>query len=230
MHKITKYIISEIDKKSNPKKSEWLENYVKHNIKSKGVGIPDIRNIIKEATKKYKILGLKEKEQIEILDELMQYQYTEGQLTSILFLQLYWKDKAPKLQLELISKWFDRKWIFDWNVCDWLCVRVLSPLLDNSPKQVILELEKWNIDDYFWKARASLVLFAECKTIAEHKELIDRFSQTLIKREERFSKTAVGWVLRQYSKTNEQFVINFISEYKEWITSEVEKNATKYLK
>jgi len=230
MHKITKYIITEIDKKSNFKKSDWLENYVKHNIKSKGVGIPDIRNIVKEAASKFGISELKDEKQIVIFDELMQYKFTEGQLASILFLQLYWKNKNTKLQLDLISKWFDNQWIFDWNICDWLCVRILSPMLDNFPKQVIPELKKWNKDEYFWKARASLVPFAECKTIAEHKDLINLFSQRLIKREERFSKTAVGWVLRQYSKTDEQFVINFIRDYKEWTTTEVERNATKYLK
>jgi 3-methyladenine DNA glycosylase AlkD len=229
MHKITKYIITEIDKKSNSKKSDWLENYVKHNIKSKGVGIPDIRNIVKEAASKFGISELKDEKQIVIFDELMQYKFTEGQLASILFLQLYWKNKNTKLQLDLISKWFDNQWIFDWNICDWLCVRILSPMLDNFPKQVIPELKKWNKDEYFWKARASLVPFSECKTIAEHKDIINLFSQRLIKREERFSKTAVGWVLRQYSKTDEQFVINFIRDYKEWTTTEVERNATKYL-
>jgi len=99
MHKITKYIITEIDKKSNFKKSDWLENYVKHNIKSKGVGIPDIRNIVKEAANKFGISELKDEKQIIILDELMQYKFTEGQLASILFLQLYWKAKTRNYNL-----------------------------------------------------------------------------------------------------------------------------------
>jgi len=141
MHKITKYIITEIEKKSKFQKSDWLEHYVKHNIKSKGVGIPDIRNIVKEAASKFGISELKDEKQIVIFDELMQYKFTEGQLASILFLQLYWKNKNTKLQLDLISKWFDNQWIFDWNICDWLCVRILSPMLDNFPKQVIPELK-----------------------------------------------------------------------------------------
>ena len=85
------------------------------NIKSKGVGIPDIRNIVKDANYKFGISKLKNEEQIKILDELMQYKFTEGQLAAILFLELYWKGKNTKLQLRLISKWFDNKWIYDWN-------------------------------------------------------------------------------------------------------------------
>jgi hypothetical protein len=68
-------------------------------------------------------------------------------------------------------------------------------LIDNWTKQTIIELKKWNKDKNHWKARASLVPFAQCKTIDEHKDIVNEFLIELIKRKERFCKTSVGLVL-----------------------------------
>jgi 3-methyladenine DNA glycosylase AlkD len=119
--------------------------------------------------------------------------------------------------------------VIDWNVCDWLCVRILTPLLDKEPELVVSVLSEWNKSPNLWKARASLVPFAQSKSIAKHNKTILQFSSELIKRQERFCKTAVGWVLREYSKSDTKFVAEFLEQFKDWITKEVIKNATKYI-
>ena len=229
MSESAKHIVEEIKQLQNAEKAKWLENYVKHDIKSFGVGIPEIREIVKIFEKENQISNQQISLQIKFLDDLMGNEFTEPKLAAIIFIQLYWKTNKPTETLQLTSKWLENGWITDWNVCDWLCVRLLSPLVDKEPKQTILEFEKWNTSTNLWKARASLVPFAQCKTIEEHTSIILTFSECLIKRDERFCKTAVGWVLRQYSKINEKLVIEFLERNKNWTTKEVIKNATKYL-
>jgi 3-methyladenine DNA glycosylase AlkD len=229
MSESAKHIVEEIKQLQNAEKAKWLENYVKHDIKSFGVGIPEIREIVKIFEKENQISSQQISLQIQFLDDLMGNEFTEPKLAAIIFIQLYWKTNKPTETLQLTSKWLENGWITDWNVCDWLCVRLLSPLVDKEPKQTILEFEKWNTSTNLWKARASLVPFAQCKTIEEHTSIILTFSEYLIKRDERFCKTAVGWVLRQYSKINEKLVIEFLERNKNWTTKEVIKNATKYL-
>lgn len=129
----------------------------------------------------------------------------------------------------IISDWFDKEWITDWNVCDWLCVRVLTPMVDAWATDTSKELRKWNKNQNQWKARASLVPFAQCKSLTTHKNIIKEFSVELIKRDERFCKTAVGWVLREYSKIDSGFVSGFLDEYKNWTSKEVIKNVAKYI-
>lgn len=229
MKNISKDIRDKLTSIGKPEKARWLEKYVKHNIKSKGVGIPEIRELIIQENK---LRGLTEKskaEQIELLNDLMSQEYTEDKLSAILYLQLFWKGKNEIQTLDTISKWFDKNLIYDWNVCDWLCVRILTPMLDNSNEPILPELIKWNTDKNLWKARASLVPFAQCKTIDQYEDIIKEFSAVLIKREERFCKTSVGWVLREYSKINRDFVIAFLSDFENWTTKEVIKNARKYI-
>jgi len=230
MNTITQYIIDEIQLLADTDKAQWQENYVKHNTKAYGVGIPIIRKIVKQAEKDFGIHKLPDETQIAVLDSLMQHTHTEPKLAAILFIQFFWKQDFPKRTLDVISNWFDQHWIFDWNICDWLCVRVLSPMVDKKPEHIVPIMKIWQNDTYLWKARAALVPFAQCKTISEHQSVITEIAQKLIQREERFSKTAVGWALRQYSKIDKEFVIQFLDKYKEFTTKEVVKNATKYLK
>jgi len=229
MKEISKNIQSKITLIGQPDKAKWLENYIKHDIKSKGVGIPEIRDIVKKATKDYKLLELNISEQIELLNDLMTSKYAEDKLSAIIYIQLNWNKINEHEKIVLISDWFDKELITDWNVCDWLCVRLLTPMVDNWTNDTLRELQKWNKNQNQWKARASLVPFAQCKSLVKHKILIEAFAIELIKRKERFCKTAVGWVLREYSKIDPGFVTRFLHEYEKWTTKEVIKNANKYI-
>lgn len=42
-------------------KARWLENYVKHNVQSKGVGIPKIREVVKAVVREYELTGIPSK-------------------------------------------------------------------------------------------------------------------------------------------------------------------------
>lgn len=223
------YIIEAIRANQNADKALWLENYVKHDIKSFGVGIPEIREIIKKFEKDTQLCKSTTKIQVEFLNDLMKNDYTEPKLAAILFIQLYWKSKNAEAILDISSYWLDNQWITDWNVCDWLCVRLLTPVLDKETEMATLVFRVWNKSPILWKARASLVPFAQSKKLERHSEIIRQFSTELIKREERFCKTAVGWVLREYSKIDNKFVTNFLEQFSDWTTKEVIKNATKYL-
>jgi 3-methyladenine DNA glycosylase AlkD len=229
MSDIAKQIIKAIKTKQNAEKSLWLQNYVKHEIKSFGVGIPEIREIIKQIENDQQLNNLPTNVQIEFLNDLMENKYTEPKLGAILYIQLFWKKTNGVELLRLSTNWFDKNWITDWNVCDWLCVRLLTPLLDKEPEITVSVLKEWNKSMNLWKARASLVPFAQSKNIEKYSKTILQFSEKLIKREERFCKTSVGWVLREYSKKDNKFVIDFLEQNKEWTTKEVIKNATKYI-
>jgi 3-methyladenine DNA glycosylase AlkD len=211
-----------------PEKAAWLENYVKHSIKSKGVGIPDIREIVKKTADEFNLAEIPLEDQAATIRRLFESTYTEDKLASILFLQLYRCGNYDREILELLSGVLDDKLIADWNVCDWLGVRVISPIIDCHKEKAIEVLSDWNRDDYLWKARLSLVPFAGVQNIDDYQETIYEFSERLIKREERFAKTAVGWILREFSKHDSEFVDDFLQKFSEYSTKEVERNALKY--
>lgn len=58
------------------------------------------------------------------------------------------------------------------------------------------------------KRDVSVVAFANLAKKNKYTPLLIESSQKLIKREERFAKTAVGWILREISKTDEKIVLD----------------------
>ena len=65
-------------------------------------------------------------------------------------------------------------------------------------------------------------------SVTEYYPYIQKACAVLINREERFSKTAVGWVLRDISKYDEDFVVSFVENNLESFSKESLDNALKY--
>jgi 3-methyladenine DNA glycosylase AlkD len=128
----------------------------------------------------------------------------------------------------LVEDWFIDRYIYDWNTTDWLSVKVLAPLVDSGDQEVLWKLNRWSREPNLWQARASLVPFTRSKYITDHAEQIRRSADLLIRRKERFAKTAVGWVLREYSRHDLEFVLDFLNRHVKYTTGEVKRNALKY--
>jgi len=222
-------IVEELKRNAKSEKADWWNRYLKDTIPFIGAGIPEIRKILLERNRTEGLDRMAMNKQVGLVRGLIKGRFAEEKLAAILYIQLFWLGKQKNsFLLSLISDWFDERYIFDWNTTDWLCVKVLTPMIDSLDPQVIWILKRWNRDPYLWKARASLVPFARARSIEDHAREIERFSDILIRREERFAKTAVGWVMREYSKHDEEFVLTFLSKHVKYTTAEVKRNALKY--
>jgi 3-methyladenine DNA glycosylase AlkD len=229
MHQLRQVVLEEIREKATPDKAEWWNQYMKGEIPFLGVGTPEIREVFLSRDRESAFEDLAMNRQVSLVNGLMRGKFAEEKLAAILYVQLFWLDRMKgSFLMSLIADWFDDRYIHDWNTTDWLCVRILTPLVDSGDPQVIWRLKQWNRDPYLWKARASLVPFARAKYITSHSREIHQFSDTLIRRNERFAKTAVGWVLREYSKQDPEFVLDFLSKHVKHTTAEVKRNALKY--
>jgi hypothetical protein len=69
---------------------------VKHGVKSYGVGIPELREIMHEIAKNqfiHESISI----QTECLHDLFRHNYTESKIAAVLFIQLYWKSVVPAI-------------------------------------------------------------------------------------------------------------------------------------
>jgi len=222
-------IVEELRQTGRSEKADWWNRYLKGVIPFLGLGIPEIRKLLLDLNQSEKLDQLALNKQVGLVNGLMKGRFAEEKLAAILYVQLFWLGKMKNMFLvNLISDWFDERYILDWNTADWLCVRLLTPMINTGDSQVILKLKQWNLDPYLWKARSSLVPFAQASTIMNYSREIWQFSDILIRREERFAKTAVGWVMREYSKHDTEFVLTFLSKHVRYTTAEVKRNALKY--
>lgn len=218
-----------LDKIASRKTKIWWERYLRNTIEFRGVNLVNIREELQKWYKSEKIDTLDETQQLELAINFFNGNYAEDKLTGILFLQDYlyknidWKILVPKFE-----KLFTDNLVYDWNVCDWFCVRVLGPMIKENGMNCAKAISKWRISTNVWQARASLIAFVGLTKERTYRKHILDSCENLIKREERFAKTAVGWILRVLSKTDKAFVLNFLLSNLTYFNLESLGNAVKY--
>ena len=130
--------------------------------------------------------------------------------------------------LRRIAELFERGLIFDWNTCDWLCVRVLRPTIALHGMGPARMLARWAGAEDLWQARAGVVSFVKVADQAVYYPLASEAMGILILRPERFAKTAVGWLLREISQHDKEYVRGYLDTNLEHFSLESLKNASKY--
>lgn len=211
------------------KTKAWWERYLRGVIPFRGVGIPEIREALAAWRDETGIACLPVEEQLPIALALFEEPIAEDKLAGVLFLQYYLQDRLPWRSLfDSYESLYQRDLIFDWNTCDWFCVRVLGPTLVREGSPCAQALRTWSTAEHLWHARSGVVPFVKVASDRNYQADIEAVCATLIRREERFAKTSVGWLLRDVSRHDEEFVRAFIEKHAGSFSIESLRNAAKY--
>jgi len=198
-----------------------------HSIQGR-VGIPDIRKQLALWREEYGIATWSKEDQLRIALRLFESPLAEDKLAGILFLQDYLYNQFDwEPLLEKYEQLYLRRLIFDWNTCDWLCVRVLGPTIAKNGPPCAKAIAAWRHSNNLWLARSSVVAFVPVSSDRRYYPLILKSCDVLIQRDERFAKTAVGWILRDMSKHDEDSVREFVKKHLRSFSIETIKNAFK---
>lgn len=221
----------DLQRQANEKTKIWWENYVKDSAPFLGVKMPVIRRCVYQWHQTYIDGRFEPEQQVDLALTLFAGAYTEDKLAGTLFLQeillpagaLYWQRDVNRF-----AGLFDAGWIYDWNVCDWFCVKVLGPLIEENGLACATRIAGWRSAQNLWRARASLVAFVQVAADQTYNPLVEESCAALIARSERFAKTAVGWILREISRYDEAFVSQVLNDNIRDFSAESLKNAIKY--
>jgi 3-methyladenine DNA glycosylase AlkD len=223
---------SSLQAKAVPKTKAWWGAYMKQVIPFRGVKMPAIRAVLHQW---YTTGGIDHRlsfaEQKDLALDLFAENYAEDKLAGILFLQEILLPAGAvdcPADVSRLAALFTENRIYDWNTCDWFCVKVLGPLIRREGDGCAAAIAGWHPAENLWQARASVVPFVAVAANRAYYPLIQESCRTLIRREERFAKTAVGWILRDISKHDENWVRAFIENNVSYFSGESLKNATKY--
>jgi 3-methyladenine DNA glycosylase AlkD len=184
---------------------------MRHVIPFRGVGIPQIRERLAVWRESTGVANWSPADQLDLALEFFAHPIAEDKLAGILFLQNYLYDQFP--WSELLPRYaalFQSGQIFDWNICDWFCVRVLGPTISLYGMDCAATITDWQTAENLWQARASVVAFVPVTDQTQYYPLIFKACATLLLREERFAKTAVGWILRDMAGHDKSAVTTFI--------------------
>ncbi len=128
-------------------------------------------------------------------------------------------DDIPKIKKYIVNK----SW---WDTIDFLC-KVIGDIesRDSRVKDLMLE---WSCDDNMWIKRTAIEHQLNLKDKTDC-ELLEKIIVNCLGTEEFFINKAIGWALREYSKTDSNWVKNFINKYKNQMNVLSIKEASKYI-
>ena len=213
-------LYEEMIQHKNEEQAQKMSKYMLNKFEYIGIKTPERRKIFKNFFKEYKN---KEKIDWEFVNKCWENKYREFQYVAADYLKNM-KDKLtiddiPKLkQLVLEKSW--------WDTIDNLDMTIGAlALKDSNVNKILLE---WSLDENIWLRRIAIdhQLLRKEKTNAE---LLEKILKNNLGQAEFFINKAIGWALRDYSKTNPEWVKNFIEENKEKMAKLSIKEASKYL-
>ena len=113
-----------------------------------------------------------------------------------------------------------------WDTIDFLC-KVIGDigLMDKRVQDLMLE---WSESDNIWIKRASILHQLAYKDKTDT-ELLKKIICNCLGSNEFFINKAIGWALREYTKTDPEWVGSFISKYKKELSALSIKEGSKYI-
>ncbi len=148
-----------------------------------------------------------------------EFQYVALDYLSINKNKLVLEDFAKLKKLAITKSW--------WDSIDGLDT-IIGSLAFTHPK-LNQKLIKWSLDENIWLRRISIDHQRMRKAHTDTK-LLDQIIKNNLNHNEFFINKAIGWALREYSKTDSAWVADFIKQNNENLSSLSKKEASKYLR
>ena len=210
-------------KQSDPTKAPQMQAYMKTDQPFYGVQSVQRKIIFRYALKKYPIISRDEWEKVII--ELWNGTNREEMYQALEIAERYKKyhdESAWNLFETLLRS------ATNWDTVDWLSSNLIGQLVSKY-RHFEKQLVEWSEDNSFWVRRASLLAHLKHK----EKTNIKLLSQTILKlahEKEFFIRKAIGWILRQYSYTDPDWVLQFVNVHKDKLSGLSKREALKAIK
>mgnify|MGYP000069669918 FL=1 len=215
-----KILKKQMESHADPLKAKKMAAYMKNQFLFYGIPSPNRKALYKDFLKEEKIKKIVD---WALLDQCFEDEHREFQYFAcdyLVALAFY----IPFEELDRIKAYIQKgNW---WDTTDALD-QVIGKigLIDTRIKQAMI---LWSRSDELWIKRAAIdhqLLYKE-KTDTQ---LLETILLNSLGSNEFFINKAIGWALRQYSKTNPRWVESFIKQHHAALSSLTIKEASKYL-
>jgi len=222
MHPMAALINENLEKIADSNKAKGMQAYMKTTQEFYGVQAGPRRKVFKTVARNFQNITRQEYEQI--IFELWNGHYREEMYQALEVAEHY------KSYLD-IKSWpiYERlvKSAFNWDTLDWIAGKLVSPLI-LMHRELEQTLVKWSNSDNFWVRRASLLAHLHHKD----KTNTQLLAQTILKlshEQEFFIRKAIGWILRDYSYSNPEWVLAFVEKHHRELSGLSKREALKQI-
>ncbi|MFD2045779.1 DNA alkylation repair protein [Ornithinibacillus salinisoli] len=195
-----------LEKYKNKDNAVQMEKYMKNHFPFLGIKTPTRREVTKAFFQESGIL--KEDFQPEFVIKLWEQREREYQNIALDYIERSLK-KVEKSHLPLMEQLITTKpW---WDTVDMLAQKPVGKIATEFPEVVEDTIEQWAIGENMWLRRSAILYQLKYKE-RTNEEKLSLYIIENVSSKEFFIQKAIGWALREYSKTNPDFVKAFIED------------------
>ena len=212
-------LIEKFESHADPIKAERMFLYLEEKFPMLGLDSKTREGIQKDF---YNEFGYPEN-LFEVVFKLWELSEREYQMCAINLLRKF-QNKLKKNDIQKIEKLITTKsW---WDSVDGLSIWICSSYFKLFPESIVTVTTKWMKSNNIWLQRSVLLFQLKYKS-ETNAELLSNSIIQLKDEKEFFIRKAIGWILREYSKTNPLWVKKFLVKTK--LSGLSYREASKYI-
>ena len=203
MNGFVKGLYSEYLLEADEKRKTGAEAYLRNQFHFIGLDTQSRRKIFKKFISKNKVPPY---QQLGTIIKCMWLLEREMQYSAIELAALYKKEWQvsfiKSIELCIVSS----SW---WDTVDATASLLTAPYFKKFPSQIRSITSGWNKSSNIWLQRSSLLFQLKYKS-ETNTSLLAEYICNLSDSPEFFVQKAIGWILREYAKTDEEWVLDFV--------------------
>jgi len=191
---------------ANPSRAIEQQRYIKSKLPFYGIPAPLIKKIVNKKLINFPISNN------QVYRKTIQYFFTHTELREEwyagLHIALKHKEFVIKSNLNLyLNLILQTQW---WDIVDAVAINLIGPAINSDSKFKSL-LNSWIKHNNMWIRRTAILCQLKYK-LNTNENLLYKMILTCSDEKEFFIRKAIGWALREYSKTNPKSVRQFIKK------------------
>ncbi|MGG4039804.1 DNA alkylation repair protein [Heyndrickxia ginsengihumi] len=201
--------------------AEWSREYLRNQFDFLGIRTPIRRKLTKQFMKEYGLPARNQlKEVILLLWDLPHREYQKAALDIL--------ENVKKTLLPTDMEWLEKLIVTKswWDTVDALAPNIMGYLFQTFPELIQQYPENWIESDNIWLQR-SAILFQLKYKLETDDELLFRYILRRADSNEFFVQKVIGWVLREYAKTEPEKIRTFVEQHE--LKALSRREALKYL-
>jgi 3-methyladenine DNA glycosylase AlkD len=208
----------------NQEKASQMKKYMKNHFEFIGIPSPERKELAKHFLKENGTPSIEELQ--EVVNALWEIPEREFQYFALTILDKKKKD-LKKEDLPLLETLIQKKsW---WDTIDAIAPNYVGIILKNDPTVIEHYVSKWIQSNNMWLQRSAILFQLKYKADTDEK-LLFHIILLLSHSPEFFIRKAIGWALREYSKTNAAAVEDFVQQYEKELSNLSKREALKVIR
>ena len=225
VHEHLKKLHTLFDAVADTQKKKWMEAYMRNQFLFFGVPAPVRKKIQKHWFDQ--IFDSESKIFVsELIRGLFQLDQREFQYVATDLLEVLIPDMCDAEMLDILQKSITTKsW---WDTVDVLAISVAGKWLSDKKDLQLKVISHWNTSDSLWLRRTAILHQIKYKSKTDF-DLLSKCILNSLHINSFFVQKAIGWALREYSKTEPALVTNFVISNEKRLSPLARREALKWL-